>query len=268
MLVMPQPARCGPQRIGQGAMQTDETSRVVDPPLDTLKPVAEGIWIVDSGPLRALGLPLPIRMTVVRLETGETWLHSATRWTGELQAEIESEGRIGHLVAPSAAHWSFLQEWQGRCPNAVTWAAPGLRDRSQVKKAGVRIDRDLADGAPPPWAGEIDQMVIRGGFGITEVAFLHRLSRTLILTDLIENVEREKVSPLLRPLVRLMGALAPDGQAPAHYRFVLNRNRAEVARAARQLLDWAPERVIFAHGRWFDTDGTARLRHALRWVLE
>jgi len=34
------------------------------PPLDVPKPVADGIWIVDSGPLRVFGvLGLPIRMT-------------------------------------------------------------------------------------------------------------------------------------------------------------------------------------------------------------
>ena len=42
------------------------------PPLDTLKPVADGVWIVDSGPLRVFGgIPLPVRMAVVRLRGGE-----------------------------------------------------------------------------------------------------------------------------------------------------------------------------------------------------
>jgi hypothetical protein len=33
------------------------------------------------------------------------------------------------------------------------------------------------------------------------------------------------------------------------------------------MLSWQPERVVFAHGRWFERDGTARLRHAFRWIL-
>ena len=40
-------------------------------PLDILKPVGDGIWIVDSGPLHAAGaIPLPVRMTVMKLEGG------------------------------------------------------------------------------------------------------------------------------------------------------------------------------------------------------
>jgi hypothetical protein len=34
------------------------------------------------------------------------------------------------------------------------------------------------------------------------------------------------------------------------------------------MIAWDPERVIFAHGRWYDADGAARLRQAFRWALE
>ena len=50
--------------------------KVTYPPLDVLKRVADNIWIVDSGPLRALGMPLPIRMTVIKLRDGGLLLHS------------------------------------------------------------------------------------------------------------------------------------------------------------------------------------------------
>ena len=41
------------------------------PPFDVPKPVAENVWIVDGAPLRMMGLWLPVRMTVVRLGSGE-----------------------------------------------------------------------------------------------------------------------------------------------------------------------------------------------------
>ena len=46
------------------------------PPLDTLKHVAEDIFIVDSLLPGALGHLLPVRMTVVRLHGGDLLLHS------------------------------------------------------------------------------------------------------------------------------------------------------------------------------------------------
>jgi hypothetical protein len=249
-------------------MNSDPSSRVVYPPLDTLKPVEADIWIVDSGPLRAMGLPIPIRMTVVRLQSGEVLLHSPTRYDEALKIEIDRLGPIRHLVAPNIAHWSFLKDWQAHYPEATTWAAPGLRYRSPVKKSGLVIDQDLGMHAPGDWKDDLDQILVPGGFGVYEVAFLHRGTRTLVLTDLTENFEPGKLSPLARPLVRLAGAMAPDGMAPAHLRFAMNRNREAAAAAAKRVVDWSPERVIFSHGLWFDCDGTTRLRKSLRWLLD
>jgi hypothetical protein len=206
-------------------------------------------------------------MTVVRLGSGEVWLHSPTRCTPSLRAEVERLGPVAHLVAPNFAHWTFVKDWQATFPEATVWAAPGLRDRGHVKRSGLRIDHDLASWPPEDWAAELNQTLVPGGLKVTEVAFLHRPSRTLILTDLVENFEPEKLNPLMRPFVRAAGAMAPDGMAPAHYRIVLNLHRAKVREAARRILDWAPERVIFAHGAWFESDGTARLRRSLRWLL-
>jgi hypothetical protein len=239
----------------------------VYPPLDELKPVAPDLWIVDSGPHNAMGLAMPVRMTVVRLASGDLWLHSPTRYDEGLRQSLEQLGPIRHLVAPNAAHWSYLTEWQARCAGAVTWAAPGLRQRRPVRKAGVVLDRDLTPEPPPEWSRDIDQVIVEGGFGVSEAAFLHRPSRTLILTDLVENFEPEKLSAPARIVLRLLGTTAPDGRAPVYYRFVITRRRRSARAAARRMLDWAPERVIFAHGRWFTGQGTPRLQKSLRWLL-
>ena len=240
---------------------------VTYPPLDTLKRVADDVWIVDSGPLHALGLAVPLRMSVVRLQSGGMWLHSPTPYNTGLQREITQLAPIGHLVAPNIAHWMYMKDWKAACPDAITWAAPGLRERAQVRKSGLVLDRDLTDTVPPEWADEFDQVVVPGGFGVHEVAFFHRPSRTLFLTDLIQNFEARKVQPLARPLVRMTGAMAPDGKAPMHFRFAINARRDLAAAAARKMIGWAPERVIFTHGRWFESDGTAQLRHSLRWLV-
>jgi hypothetical protein len=240
---------------------------VTYPPLDTPKPMADGVWIVDSGPLKAFGLSLPVRMTVIRLANGELWLHSPTRYDDALRAELERHGRIRHLVAPNVAHWMFVLEWQQRCPDAVTWAAPGLRERPQVKKTGLRLDRDLSDAPPPEWASEMEQVAVPIGGRVREIDFFHKASRTLVLTDLVVNLEAEKLPVATRLFARLTGVLAPDGKAPVYLRLIIRTKRAEAAEAARRLLALAPERVIFAHGRWFERDGTAALRRSLRWLV-
>jgi hypothetical protein len=35
-----------------------------------LNPVADSVWIVDAGRIKVAGLPLPIRMTAIRLAGG------------------------------------------------------------------------------------------------------------------------------------------------------------------------------------------------------
>jgi hypothetical protein len=237
------------------------------PPLDVLKPVAEGVWIVDSGPLRIMGMPLPVRMTVIRLANGDLWLHSPTRYDERLRAELERHGRIRHLVSPNMAHWMFVREWQQRCPDAVTWAAPEVRERGQVKKSGLRIDRDLGEAPPPEWADGMEHVVVPGGMGFREIDVFHRPSRTLVLTDLVINLEAEKLPLLMRPFARLNGVLAPYGKPPIYLRLVIRARRREAAEAATRLLALAPERVIFSHGRWFDRDGTAALRRSFAWLL-
>lgn len=240
---------------------------VTYPPVDVLKPVAENVWIVDSGPQQAMGLSLPVRMTVIRLASGDVWLHSPTRFNPELRREIEVIGPIRHIVAPNVAHWTHLKEWQTACPAAVISAAPELRNRSQVREAGLRLDRDLTDTPPSDWADEIEQTVVPGGAGFREVAFFHRPTRTLILTDLIQNLEPGKLPLGTRLFAKLTGVQAPDGKAPAYLRLVVRLRRREARAAIARLVSRAPTRVIFSHGKWFDRDGAAELRRAFRWLL-
>ena len=85
---------------------------VTYPPVDVPKPVAAGVWVVDSGPQRVLGLPIPLRMVVLRLEDGGLWLHSPTRFSPALAAALTALGPVRHLVSPGTAHWMHLQAWQ------------------------------------------------------------------------------------------------------------------------------------------------------------
>jgi hypothetical protein len=148
----------------------------------------------------------------------------------------------------------------------VVSAAPGLPQRRPVRRAALPIDRELSGSPPPDWADDLDQIPIPG-MGFCEVAFLHRRSRTLVLTDLVVNLEPDRLPALVRPLARLMGVTAPEGRAPPYLRLIVRLRRKEAGLAAQRLLDWQPERVVFSHGAWFDADGAARLRRALDWIL-
>lgn len=236
--------------------------------IDSLKPVAEDVWIVDSGPLKAMGiLPLPVRMSVVRLPNRDLLLHSPTRFTPDLLRQLAEIGTPRHLVAPNSAHWTMMKDWQQALPDAITWAAPGLRDRKQVRKSGLRLDRDLDGTGAAGWPSELEQVDVPGIGGFHEVCLFHRPSRTLLMTDLIQNLEPQKMPAPARPLLSVAGNLAPDGRAPGYLRAVVRMKGPAPRAAARRLVELQPERVIFAHGAWFERDGTAQLTRALDWLL-
>ena len=252
------------RRWGRDRPDADDVDRIGYPPLDVLKPVGENVWIVDSGPIRPAGLSVPIRMTVIRLAEGELMLHSPTQVTEPLIAELERLGPVRHLLAPTIGHWTFLPDWQRAFPKAEVWAVPALRERPQVRSSDLRIDHDLDDSAPQPWAQEIEQSLVRGGGGFEEACFFHRPSRILLLADLVQNLESRKLPPgtaLAAELARSTG-----GRTPAHVRAALLAGGKRVRESIRDLTAHEPEKVIFAHGDWFDKRAAERLRQAFAWL--
>jgi hypothetical protein len=243
----------------------EERDRIGYPPLDTLKQVSDNIWIVDSGPMKAGGLSIPVRMTVIRLSAGGLLLHSPTQVTDPLVAELRQLGPVRHLIAPSIAHWTFLPDWQKAFDGAEVWAVPGLRDRPQVRSSGLRIDRDLSNETPESWAGDIEQGLVHGGAGFVEAYVFHRRSRTLVLVDLIQNLDPHRLPPVTAAVAEL--SRATTGRTAAHVRVATALGGAEAKEQIRRLLSLKPERVIFAHGSWFDSGAAERLRHAFDWLL-
>ncbi|MCB1339222.1 MAG: DUF4336 domain-containing protein [Maritimibacter sp.] len=234
-------------------------------PLDTLKPVAEEVWLIDGPAIRFYGMPFSTRATIVRLASGAIWVHSPTRLTEALAGEVAALGPVAHLVAPNWIHYAYVGQWQDRFPEAEAWAAPGVAGRAE--KHGVRIafDHDLGETAPAAWAGEIDQLLVRGSNVHHEAVFFHRASKTLILTDLIENFEPRKIGFWFRLATRFAGNREP-GAMPRDMRASF-RDKGALKAAVERMIGWGPERVILAHGRWYATNGAAELERAFRWLL-
>jgi hypothetical protein len=234
-------------------------------PLDIPKPVAGDIWVIDGPAIPFYHLPFSTRATVVRLNNGDLWVHSPTLLSEPLRGKLNALGRVAHLVAPNWIHYAHLSAWAAAWPDAVSWAAPGVKERAKTRGMDLSFARDLGEKAPEAWAGQIDQMIVAGSRVHREAVFFHRASRSLILTDLIENFEAAKLPWWMRPLTRLGGIAAPRGGMPRDMRATFNR--AELAASLRRMLEWNPERVILAHGRWFARDGAAELRRVFAGVL-
>src|SRR3546814_20734006 len=102
---------------------------------------------------------------------------------------------------------------------------------------------------------------------MTEVEFFHHASRTPVLTDFIENFERDKLgSWWMRWLTRLGGVQDPHGSRPGHMRRTLVRQRQQLPAAAERRLAWEHDPLVHAPGRGVQTDGPAAHRPPFRWL--
>jgi hypothetical protein len=237
-------------------------------PINALKPVTDDLWIVDGPVIRfgpaLLKMPFPTRMTIVRLAGDDLFVHSPTPLTPSVKDEVDTIGTLRWLVGPNRLHYWWLPEWHKAYPDAGVYLAPRIKEQAGDHIAFACSPLDRESGYP--WDDAMATLPIAGRY-LTEVAFLHRVSRTLVLTDLIENFEPRKIGSLImRALTRLGGVRDPDGQMPRDMRLTFDKPRLKAA--VETMIGWNPERVIIAHGRWYEADGAAELRRAFRWLLD
>jgi hypothetical protein len=101
------------------------------------------------------------------------------------------------------------------------------------------LDRDSGY----PWDADISTLPVVGSY-MTEVEFFGRASRTLVVTDLIDN------------------------QMPRDVRLTFAKQKPQLRAAIETMRGWNPERIILAHGRWYERNGANELRRAFRWILK
>lgn len=227
-----------------------------------LKPFAAEIWIADGPTVTAgAGFRYPTRMAVVRLEGGGLFVWSPVALSDALRAQVDALGEVASLVAPNSLHDSFLAEWADSYPQARLHVAPGLRDR----RKDLKVHAELGDAPAADWAGEIDQVVVRGNLITTEVVFFHRRSGTAIFTDLIQHFSPTWFSGWRAVVARWDLMTAPEPKVPRKFRAAfLDRKTARAA--VRRIAAWPTQRVLMAHAEPVEADGQAFVRRTFRWL--
>lgn len=225
-----------------------------------LQRLSEDLFVVD-GPMRVAHLDIGTRMTVVRLSGGDLFLHSPIPHAEALDAALAEIGRVAWLVAPSKVHHLWLAPWTEAHPGATLVGAPGLRE----KRRDLVFHRELADGPPSDWAAELDQCLLAGAPAVNEVAFLHRASRTLVLTDFAMNFPGPLSGVATRLWQRAMGL--GDGLSTSRLVHLLARDREALRPALERVLAWDFDRVIVTHGEVLEHGGREALRRAWQPLL-
>ena len=219
-----------------------------------LTPLADNLWDYNA-PLSILGMSLGHRMTVARLQNGALWVHSPVAYTPELATELAALGPVEHVVAPNAMHDTYLEGWFQAYPEARFHGARGF----SKFRPDLKFTDQLGDTADAAWADQFDQHMVRGMPRLNEVVFLHRPSRTLILTDLAFNLGSEM--PLLsRVMLKINGCY--NCFAASRLLRTTIKDRAALRASLDKILAWDFDRIVLSHGRNLDRGGRELLRNA------
>jgi hypothetical protein len=222
--------------------------------------VAGQIWLRRYR-VTYLGMRLDARMTVIRLEGGRLMLHSPCEMSGPLRQALAELGEVSCIVAPGTFHHLHVASAKAAFPEAETFICPGI----EKKCPGMRFDRLLDDTAPAAWSGELEQVLVAGSRWITEVAFFHRQSGTLILVDLIEYFT--DATPRVDRVLKLWWKVAfrmwnTAKPAPEYQLGWYDRKAARVS--LQRILQWDFKRVILSHGDLIDADARLVVERAWR----
>ena len=129
-----------------------------------------------------------------------------------------------------------FRKWHSAYPQADVYLAPRIREQSagRIDFSAQQLDRECGY----PWDGQITTLPITGNF-MTETVFFHHRTRTLVLTDLIENFEPGRTSSrLMRWLTRIGGVRDPDGGMPRDMRLSFRQHKAGLRFAIERMIAW------------------------------
>ena len=224
-----------------------------------LQSFAEDIWIANGPSVGFVVASLPTRMIVVKLSDGSLWINSPVAVSSETLNQIERIGPVRYLVAPTTFHVWRLEQWHKLFPDAQLWGPPKVsRGSSHIAFSGR-----LQNFAPAGWAGDLEQLVFKGNLFIEEVEFLHKKSRTLILTDFLQNYNCERGDPAGNIVKQIGGVL--NGGVPLDLRLSFT-NRQLGREVLATLLSWDFDKLIVAHGSCVEHDAKAFVENAFRWL--
>lgn len=229
-----------------------------------MQQIAQGLWLVDGPVVRWWTMPFPTRMTLVRLDGGDLFVHSPIPLTPQVRSLVEAHGTPRVIVSPNKLHHLFMPPWREAYAGARLFAPPGLRE----KRPDLAFDGDLGDAADAAWSDSIDQILFAGSRALDEIVFFHKPTRTLILGDLVENFDPATLSPFHRAIARIGGVLAPDGKTPRDLQLSFRGHREEARDALRRMLAWKPLAVTMCHGLPVTENATAFLESAFAWLRE
>lgn len=221
--------------------------------------LGQGAWIADRELRFGRRHSIPVRMVVLRGEGDHLTLYSPVDLDEGTQEALAGLGVVSRIVVPNRFHRLFVDRAMAIYPNAtllIPEADGGLGSRFPGRTRMVleyeRLDPDL----------EVMSVHLREG--LDELVLYHDLSESLILADLLFNLQQAPTAAL-RWFYRLNGIwrkpghsrlqkllLLKEGQSCRRfYRWALARPFSQISVAHGQLITGNAREVFYQRFRRF-----------------
>lgn len=214
--------------------------------------IANGIWAHEDA-MNMMGTKLRLRMMVIKLSSGELWVHSPTRLSAPLQQAVDALGTVKYIVGPSNGHHLSLSQWQTAYPDAQLYLSPGIPKKQPSLKGYQLLDEEFAN----IWAEDLDRDYMSGVPFFNESVFLHKASQSLIVTDLVQNHSDPRPPGLAGLVTRLlfepMGFKGICVAPPLKMGFMI-KDKQNFVTFLKRVQQWDFQRIIVAHGDIIDVD--------------
>jgi len=231
-------------------------SQLPDMPLTQF---GDNIWIVDGPIVKDMGLSFSTRMIVVKLLDNSLWVCDPVKISDNTLKAIENLGEIKYLVASTQRHVWRLNNWHEKYPKAQLWSCGHIPKKlREMPYTGMLDDASV-------WNNDFDQILFKGNRLLTEIVFLHKVSKTVIMGDLIQNNEKIHGKPITNLMFKISGAAYPNGGVG----FDLKRTFSDKEKAKESLtriLSWDFDKLIIAHGPCITSGAKKYIKSAFAWL--
>jgi len=223
-----------------------------------LRKIDKNIWVAEK-PMQFMQMPFGTRMTVVKLKNGHLWLHSPVKLDDELKAQLAEIGKVKYLVSPNLYHHLFLTDYLDIDAGIEIYAAKGLsKKRKDLKRINV-----IDSKAKLPWAAEIKTLNSEGMPFVQEIVFLHGESKTLVVTDMLQNFQKIE-GFLFSNYLKLSGIYKKPGVSMAIRYSVFSHKKFRIF--FDQVLEWEFQKIIMSHGELIEENAKQILLDCYKWL--
>ncbi len=197
-------------------------------------------------------MKLPVRSSLVQLRNASVLFSPGSKLTTE---QLKSLGNVTDIVGPNLLHLAGVPLAIRTFPQAKLWGPKGAHEkRPEINWPAVTSEEIW------PFQSELPMVSLAGVSRLNEMVFIHRESKSLIVSDLVFNlVDASGLGA--RIILGLFGTYRKFGISKLFVKSI--NDKIAFKRSIDQLMTYDFDNIIMGHGHIVEGNGKALLQKAL-----